>query len=213
MLGGPHLWFGARISPDGRRLLVSRTTTQLDFFLLELRTSSVRRLTNAPGGVRCGEWSPDGSRIVFLSAQRGDRQVRVPGTRTRGPFRWSTFRPPACAGVLSRVVAWNLGGRLALQQGPEDPAALILRIGPEAEGREVVRLPPYPQGAFIPRAWSANGKILAGTSGPRLVLYGFDTQRVRDDWGRAPIRGGGPDRYGSPTTDGCSHKAIVRPSI
>ncbi len=77
LLGGPHLWFGARISPDGRRLLVSRTTTQLDFFLLELRTSSVRRLTNAPGGVRCGEWSPDGSRIVFLSAQRGDRQVRV----------------------------------------------------------------------------------------------------------------------------------------
>ena len=173
LLGGPHLWFGARISPDGRRLLVSRTTTQLDFFLLELRTSSVRRLTNAPGGVRCGEWSPDGSRIVFLSAQRGDRQVRFlhPDTGTV-----QVVDVPS-TGLLGCPVWSPDGGRLALQQGPEDPAALILRIGPEAEGREVVRLPPYPQGAFIPRAWSANGKILAGTSGPRLVLYGLDTQR------------------------------------
>jgi Tol biopolymer transport system component/tRNA A-37 threonylcarbamoyl transferase component Bud32 len=187
LLGGPHLWSGARVSPDGRRLLLGRTTIQHDLFLFDLQTSAVRRLTDIPGGVRCGEWSPDGSRIVFLDAQRGDRRLRFVHPDTGAV---NDLEVPS-TGLLACPVWSPDGGRVALQQGPEDPAAFVVSVGTRPENGGAVRLPPYPGAEFIPRAWSADGKMLAGTAADHLVLYEFDAKRYITFTGGPDVAWGG----------------------
>ncbi len=174
LLGGPHHWSTVRVSPDGRRLLVVRWSQQQDFFMLASDGTGLRRLTDDPAGVRCPEWSPDGRRIVFLSAQRGDRVLRFLDPDTGGVERRNDV---VSTGLLGCPVWSPDGNRLALQQGPEQAATLIVHASADAGREPLDRLPDHPGGAFVPRAWSANGQVLAGTVGNRIAIYNFDLRR------------------------------------
>lgn len=73
-------------SPDGRWLLYSRTSYDVDknrgntdLEMVSVDGKITRRLTYAPGPDSNGRWSPDGRNIYFLSARSGSMQLwRLP---------------------------------------------------------------------------------------------------------------------------------------
>jgi hypothetical protein len=101
-----------RVSPDGRRVAVQRTVQgNFDLWLLDgARTS---RVTFDPAQDNFPVWSPDGTRIVFLSTRTGAGDLYQ--TLTNG------------AGGVERLVAgdkpmvpssWSRDGRFLLFSGP-----------------------------------------------------------------------------------------------
>jgi Tol biopolymer transport system component len=54
-------------SPDGRQILFSagEDLLDLDLYVMNADGTGVRQLTSSPGSERCGEWAPDGSRILY----------------------------------------------------------------------------------------------------------------------------------------------------
>jgi len=73
-LGQPEDQFGPRLSPDQQRVAVSRRTAQgkTDIWLLDLvRDARMRFTTFEPANNANPTWSPDGSRMVFMSNRNG----------------------------------------------------------------------------------------------------------------------------------------------
>ena len=75
---------GARISPDGRRVAftVSEANWEENAFETEIWIASAeggvpRQLTSAKGSSSSPEWSPDGTKLAFVSDRDGKRQVFV----------------------------------------------------------------------------------------------------------------------------------------
>jgi Tol biopolymer transport system component len=63
-LGGRAGASNARWSPDGRAIVFDDFR---DLFLLDVRTRRVTRLTRNPGPDHMASWSPDGTRLAYLS--------------------------------------------------------------------------------------------------------------------------------------------------
>ena len=64
--------FGARISPDGSRLVYSSNSAGFfQLWLLDRTTGQHRKLTDHPANERLPDWSPDGEEIVLLSDRDG----------------------------------------------------------------------------------------------------------------------------------------------
>jgi serine/threonine-protein kinase len=59
-----------RISPDGKRLALSANDGEVDIWIVELDAGGLRRFTIA-GAASYPVWSPDGSRLYYLSNARG----------------------------------------------------------------------------------------------------------------------------------------------
>lgn len=71
-----------QISPDGRYVVyqVSETNWEVNAFETELWITATARgeryqLTNAKGSSTSPRWSPDGSRVAFISDRDGKRQI------------------------------------------------------------------------------------------------------------------------------------------
>ncbi len=70
--------FGARVSPDGGRVLYFADRAGfVDLWLLDRTTGQHRQLTDDPSVDKLGDWSPDGKEIVFLSDRGGALRVWV----------------------------------------------------------------------------------------------------------------------------------------
>ncbi len=77
-VGEPALYGGPSFSPDGSRLLVSKTDQQLgqaDLWTIELATGKNTRLTNDTFPKVNPLWSPDGKHIYYASFRNGDFPV------------------------------------------------------------------------------------------------------------------------------------------
>lgn len=82
VLSGPGVEWPAGWSPDGRKILFTRSTSQNEFevFVMNADGTQVRKLAR---GI-AGNWSPDGSKIVYTAGFPGDLFVMdADGTRKR----------------------------------------------------------------------------------------------------------------------------------
>ena len=75
MVGEPGRYSFLALSPDAKRAVVTRTDPQsgnADLWLTDLANGASTRLTfDRATGVRSAAWSPDGSKIIFLSNRDG----------------------------------------------------------------------------------------------------------------------------------------------
>ena len=89
-----------RVSPDGKRVLVERTVSNRDLWMLDGGRSS--RFTFDPASDRLPVWSPDGRRIAFNSSRSGQydlyvkrsdgaggEELLVASHQTKAPTSWS----------------------------------------------------------------------------------------------------------------------------
>ena len=87
---GPHVPHAISVSPDGRYLLydyLPDSSQTHDLFLLAADGSSEVRLAAHPADDPSGFFTPDGSRVVFLSSRSGQQglwAIRVEGGRPAG---------------------------------------------------------------------------------------------------------------------------------
>ena len=93
-----------RLSPDGTRLAVTVSGDNVDVWVSELATGTLRRLTTDPARDDFPIWTPDGERVVFASPREGpwglfsmawdgtgdaERLMTVEDVQTLRPYGWS----------------------------------------------------------------------------------------------------------------------------
>ena len=105
LVGAPAADNGLRLSPDEKRLAVSRLDPQTgsaDIWLIDLARNNPSRFTFDPANETAPVWSPDGSRIVFasnregvanmyqrLSNGTGNDELLLKSAQPTGPYDWS----------------------------------------------------------------------------------------------------------------------------
>ncbi len=71
IIGTPALYENPRLSPDGKRLAVFKPEGGGDIWVSDLERGNSTRFTFDPGSDNVPVWSPDGSRIAFVSNRDG----------------------------------------------------------------------------------------------------------------------------------------------
>jgi serine/threonine protein kinase/Tol biopolymer transport system component len=197
LLGGPHHWSGMALSPDGTRLaLVRWAANQQDLFVVGADGTGLRRLTGDVASARCPTWAPDNKSVAFVSVLRSERHVLLVDADS-GVVR--RFGPVGTAGFLGCPVWSPDGTRMAISQGPSEPAAFVFE--PMRSWTEALadRLPDPPAGTFVPRSWSPDGRFLAGTADSSLMTFDLVSRRFAQVTPRGSIGAGARSQW---TRDG-----------
>ncbi|MFQ5724046.1 MAG: protein kinase, partial [Terriglobia bacterium] len=126
--------FGARFSPDGKRIVYhSDRTGNLEIWLLNRETGSEQQLTSSPAADVWPDWSPDGQKILFLSDREGDFQLWTMDAEGGAPRRlteqsglsggaaWGNISPPR----------WAPDGKAIGYLAPSDRGPTLWVIDPQ----------------------------------------------------------------------------------
>ena len=100
-LGQPGVYFSFRISPDGRRVVVSRRSgSGGDLWMVDVERDALSRFTFLPGITLFPVWSPDGRQVIFSAGSpfnlyrkeasgAGTEQRVTESANTQYPTDWS----------------------------------------------------------------------------------------------------------------------------
>jgi len=175
----PDMSFTPRFSPDGQRIIMSlpEGSHSTNLFVMDLRSKSSTRLTDARAHDHSPCYAPDGSRICFASDRDGKRQIYVmaagggPAQRISsgdGSYSTPVWSPRGDTIAFTR----QGGGRFAIGiMKPDGSGERLLASGFHNEGP-----------SFAP-----NGRVLmffrdpGGSGGPSLFtvdISGRNEQRV-----------------------------------
>jgi Tol biopolymer transport system component len=138
--------FGARVSPDGTRIVYhSNRGGNLELWLLDRKTGSERQLTNHPRNDLLPDWSPDGREIVFFSDRDGDAHLWSVNVETGALRRLTEQSIPLPGGsglTLSAPPRWSPDNRLVGYIAPSPKGSALWVIDPQEKNAKArARLP------------------------------------------------------------------------
>jgi Tol biopolymer transport system component len=134
-------------SPDGTRLaFVSYRDGNPEIYLLDLRSSQLRNLTNYPGSDSSPVWSPDGTTIAFETLREGYWGIWLAELET------GTVRPLTEGGYASQSPTWSPDGRRIVFQSKRGRYWDLYMI--DLDTGEIRNLTNSPSDALNP-VWSA----------------------------------------------------------
>jgi len=146
-----------------------------DLYVMDIASKRTTRLTNTPRATEGSPaWSPDGSRIVYVSDTSGSQQLYIL-SRTPG----STPRRLTHRGTQNGEPDWGANGLIAYQSliGGKFQIAVI----DPASGQERV-ITPF-DAAYESPSWAPDGRHLAAA---RAVNYSYSIYLL-DSEGGAPV--------------------------
>jgi serine/threonine protein kinase/Tol biopolymer transport system component len=194
------------LSPDGRRLAVTRIDgpAKSDVWILDLERNVPTRVTFNESS-RVPIWSPDGSRIVFASAQRGTRGLFLRDARGAGPdqvlYESSSQMEPQAISPDGKTLLFGQSPQgvpeiWALPLTGERKPIPIVKTGFPASnavfspdgrwfaycegdsGADQVYVQPYPPSGQRVRVSPANGSAPEWTADGKTVLYATAEYRL-----------------------------------
>ncbi len=126
---GPYLL--PRLSPDGRRVAVTKSGFEHDVWVYDILRETMRRFTLEEGIDTTGIWTPDGNRIAFASDRAGpERSIYWKSADGSGEVERLT------TGRLSRPSSWSPDGKVlayVYRKTVEDNDIWVLPVGGEAQ--------------------------------------------------------------------------------
>jgi Tol biopolymer transport system component len=159
VLAGSRVVFSLSLSPDGEWIAFTNEGVQENLFIVRADGSEYRQLTDDPRRNRVPAWSPDGTRIAFVSDRGGRYEIWV--IRPDGS---GLERLVASSHDQSIGPAWSPDARsLSVIKVGTLPRSSIVQVGRPLEDPTTRRLPPIPGGlGFWATSWSPDGGQLVG---------------------------------------------------
>jgi len=169
------------LSPDGQWLAFCTRTAKEDVFLVRADGTGLRQLTDDVDSNRAPRWSPDGSRLAYLSARSGKYEIWTmnPDGSSARQLTYES-RGPALSPLWSpdgRRLVYNVQGLGAFIIEVEKPWA---EQSPQALGA-----PSEPGVWFCARSWSRDGRGIVGDlQGPTggysgVGIYSLESRTLR----------------------------------
>lgn len=165
VLGPPGDSGTFRLSPDGRRLVVSRGSgSGRDLWLVDVERDAWSRFTFLPGTSWLPLWSPDGRQVMF-QAERNLYRKDVSGAGTEQRVTESAN--------LQWPTDWSRDGRQLLyyELAPDTQRDLwVLPVTPDGQPEQGAKARPYLRTRFNEYLGRFSPEVRAGP-GPRWVAY------------------------------------------
>jgi Tol biopolymer transport system component len=173
---GPRDFGRFDVSPDGTQLVAGNSSRQQEDLFLLGNDGSSRQLTNDRARDRHPRWSPDGHRIFFYADRDGSMAI-MSIDRDGGSLRQLT----SATGATSPI--YPVPSPNALRVAATDNGWKMFVYDARDFSKAAEELPPFPEelrrGILNLSQWSADGKLLGGTTLAAAWVYSFETRTYR----------------------------------
>jgi Tol biopolymer transport system component len=155
-VGPPALYNQPVFSPDGKRLVVSKTDLNkenIDLWVFEIATGKSIQLTSGQSreASQSPAWSPDGSRLAYVALRGGSYGLYEKPSDGQGPEELMQKLPSATS-----ITDWSMDGRHILIDGRLSPDDRFVAFASNASGKSEIYVRPYDRAASAGQQWQVS---------------------------------------------------------